>query len=63
MVMPIMRPDRTFVSVALEKLVEELTVAPNKFALVKMQLEKADPLKFVFEKSVFVIFSEVYVCP
>ena len=63
MVMPIIRPDRTFVSVAVEKLVEALTVLPNKLRLVKLQLEKADPLKFVFEKSVFVIFSEVYVCP
>lgn len=63
MVMPIIRPDRTFVSVAVEKLVEALTVTPKRLASVKMQLEKADPLKFVFEKSVFVIFSEVYVCP
>jgi hypothetical protein len=58
-VVPVMRPDRTFVSVAVEKLVEELTVVPNKLALVKMQLEKTVPFKLVFDKSVFVIFSEV----
>ncbi len=60
---PIMRPDFNEFSVDVCKLVASLNVAPYKFADVKLQMEKVEPVKFVFVKSTPVIFSLVYDCP
>lgn len=50
-VFPIMRPDRIFVSVAVVRLVEALTVAPKRLAEVKLQFENEELDKFVPVKS------------
>ena len=50
-VFPIMRPDCIFVSVAVVRLVEALTVAPKRLAEVKIvELEKVELVKFAFVK-------------
>jgi hypothetical protein len=52
-------PDISDVSVEVVKSVDGLTVAPNKFAPVKLQIENIVPDKLVELKSMDVMSSEV----
>ena len=61
---PTIRPDFTPVSVAVLKSVVGETVAPYKFAPVKLQLpEKTDPVKSAPDKSAEIIDKLEYVVP
>ena len=60
---PLMRPERSEVSVDVRKSVAALNVAPYKFADVKSQFENTDPVRSVEVKSTDVIVAPVTVDP
>lgn len=63
MVTPVIRPERTDVSVDVRKSVDDVTVTPYKSALVISQLANVVDDKFVLLKSSDTILVEVYVSP
>lgn len=62
-VKPLMRPERSEVSVDPRKSVFTLNIAPYRFADVKSQPENTDPVKSVEVRSIDVIVASVKVVP